>query len=150
MTPIFDFDGVERLLRNFNSDPSGRIAERNRLINATFEAGIRKAGWRRLRPGDNLELPPDGHVVVLGVVVWNADDRDVLNIAGEQLSDPSRVVVFDLDEVHSADDLHAFMPFVAMPLRTPVAAEYRDGKLVRHASGSDVPNVIAAAADKLA
>lgn len=150
MTSIFGFDAAERLLGNFKGDPSTRIAERNRLMNASFEAGIAKAGWRRLRPGDNLELRPDGHVIVLGVVVWNADDRDVLNIAAEQMSDPSGVAVFDLDQVHSAEELHAFMPFVAMPVRTPVAAEYKDAKLVRHASGPDVFGLIAAAANEFA
>jgi hypothetical protein len=116
-------------------------------MNAVFEKGVRTMGWRRLRRGDRLELPSDGNVIVVGVAIWNADDREVLNIVAKQMPDSGRVVVFDLDDVRSVEELHAFMPSAAMPLHTPVAAEYRRGRLVRDASGSDVRILIAMAAN---
>jgi hypothetical protein len=149
MTPIFNFDDAEKRLSDFEGDSSARIAERNRLTNGLFEEGVEKAGWRRLRRGDKLELPADGSVVVLGVVVWNSHDREILNIAAEHLRDPNVVFIFDLDEVHSAEQLHALMPLVDMPLRTPVAAAYKNCRLIRDASGSDVRDFIGTVADEL-
>jgi hypothetical protein len=142
MNQFFDFDSAEQLLGNSRGDVSARIAEKNRVANMVLEQGVSRAGWRRLRPGDRLEVPSHGRVIVLGVVVWNAEDREVLNMAAEQLFALEGVIVFDLDDVHSPGDLEAFMPFVTMPLRTPVAAEYREGVLLRHSSGPDVRMLI--------
>ena len=110
-----------------------------------FDA-VERTGWCRLRRGDRLELPVRGCVFVLGVVVWSAEDREIFDLAAGQLRNVEGVAIFDLDDVPSAEDLQAFLPGVPLPVHTPVAAEYRNGELVRYATGSDVRTLIGARA----
>ena len=134
MTELFDFASVEATLGAIN-DHAVRSAMRNQLINDLFQMDVRRVGWRRLHAGDRIGPITLPHMLVIGAVLWNAEDRRFLKEAAGKWRGRTDIAVFDLDDVHSIDAFHAFMPNVPVVTQTPVIAEYVDGILTCTAAG---------------
>jgi hypothetical protein len=110
-----------------------RIRSRNELLRDLFEKDVCAAGWQRLRPGERF-LPVEGRrSVVVGSVVWSDKDLEILAKLAEEARDDTDIYIFNLDDVHSEDDLRSFMPGASLPTTTPVVAEYLEGALRRYA-----------------
>jgi hypothetical protein len=52
------------------------------------------------------------------------------------------IYVFNLDDIHSDDDLKRFMPGVPLPTKTPVLAVYVEGAVQRWGDGSAATELI--------
>jgi len=138
---LFDFeDDVQREVSEI-SDISERIKARNHLIANRLEADVQRAGWKRLSKGDALSLYEHASLFVIGVVNW---DHKSLQFLGDLAVQETRhaIYVFDLDDVHSLDELANVMPGVHLPTQTPIGAEYIDGRLRHVAEGSRVLDLI--------
>lgn len=117
-----------------------RIDARNRFVRDRFEVDVQRAGWLRLAPSHSL---PDGATgLVIGVAVWSQRDLDFLARLATQVEQQRPVYIFDIDQIHSAEDLEHVMPGVSLPLETPVYAEYRAGRLLRSAFGARVASEV--------
>jgi hypothetical protein len=136
MTALFDFASLEPSIAAVQ-EPLARIAARTRLLANLFEEDVKKAGWVVLGPEDRM-LPSHGRVIVMGVVLWNDLDRDILKEAAVLLRGAETVFVFNLDDVHSATQLQALLPAAPLPTTTPVAAVYENGTLKNVATGAEV------------
>ena len=142
MTKLFGYTVEVRNETASVVNAADRIQARNRLLAKRFDEDVVAAGWRRLRKGDTF-MPP-GHALVVGAVTWSTGDLPVLaDLAIRSLSLNLDVYVFNLDDVHSAEDLEKFMPGVPLPTTTPVIAEYHGSGLLRSAQGVSAIDVIA-------
>jgi hypothetical protein len=122
MTPLFDFTAIAKSVARLKN-PTDRVAERNRSFDSIFKEDVERAGWTLLRLGDHL--PSHGRATVIGVVLWNNLDRDILKVVAPTLGSDKSIFVFDLDDVDSAAQFQAFMPDVPLPTTTPVVANTR-------------------------
>lgn len=135
MTSLFNFTAIETSIAALE-DVTVRIATRNRLFDDLFEQDVKKVGWLRRRPGDRLP-PLTGHVIVMGVVLWNELDRRLLQEAAAILWNDVAVSIFDLDDVRSAAQLKTIVPGVPLLTKTPLVAEYENGILKRFATSTE-------------
>lgn len=141
MSGLFDFAAIDPVV-SAASGPTSRIAERNRSMNKIFTEDVHRAGWKLLSAGERLSVPVEGRAVVIGVVLWNGVDRQMLRLAASSLRGWPGVFVVNLDGIRSPADFDAFMPSVPLQTTTPVVAEYEDGVLRRVASGREATGLL--------
>lgn len=136
MSKLFDFASIERTVES-RAGKTAQIGERNRLMDKLFVEDVKRAGWSLLGPGQHLKAPTEGRAVVIGAVVWNKTDQELLQTAAALLAGETGVFIVNFDQVHSPADLDAVMPGVPVQTDTPVVAAYQDGVLTRVAVGQE-------------
>lgn len=134
---VFDFDDeVERARADAISD-SDKAAARTTIPQQRLPEAVRLAGWRFLDSTSVFVPGAKPRELVIGLAPWNPSELHALGaLVRRSGGDTFAIQVFDIDDCQSARDIARVIPGVDPPRQTPVAAEYRDGQLIRHAEGS--------------
>jgi len=108
----------------------------NAALHDEFLSAIAQSGWRLLKQTDSVEPQQFVRLIIFGVAFWSRPDLQALQVLAERLNNKSvPVFVFDIDTFGYSEGIKAFLPDAAMPNKTPVAAEYLDGVLIRSVEG---------------
>jgi hypothetical protein len=91
-------------------------------------------------PGD--PIADTGPRLLIGVATWSGYDLNLLDVIEEAPAGPVHVDVFDVDSIHSAEDLFRFVPGLAVATTTPFVGLWQDGKLQQAASGKAARDLV--------
>jgi hypothetical protein len=104
--------------------------------------------WAFLEKQLSTDLPGDRAVV--GLAMWSDYDIEFFEtLASSSILDHSPLAFFDMEDVRTEDDFQEFIPGGHLPLRTPIMAVIRSGKLTEQIEGNDVLSIRLGAFAKL-
>lgn len=141
---IFDFEEeIAQARANAISDRD-RAAQRTSISQQRLPGAVRAAGWNFLYRDSRFDPAAHPAALVIGVAPWNATELGALGSLFEQFGVKNmEILVFDIDDCQSADDLASVLPGVKPPMQTPVVAEYRGGDAVLSAEGAAALDLLA-------